>query len=102
MRNVGTRHWPNNSVIYYNSQRPGLPRAPERAKSTRKGGDFESSNRGLPTAESRPRKDLVRRTSTEYGLDQNMAGDFVIEINPWGSTRRSHRNREQERAQRYD
>jgi hypothetical protein len=54
----------------------------ERAKSTRKGGDFEVATEEFLTGESRPRKDLVRRTSTEYGLDQNMIGDFVIDINP--------------------
>src|SRR5580692_343060 len=54
----------------------------ERAKSTRKGGDFEVATEEFLTGEARPRKDLVRRTSTEYGLDQNMIGDFVIDINP--------------------
>jgi hypothetical protein len=54
----------------------------ERAKSTHKGGDFETATEEFLTAESRPRKDLVRRTGTEYGLDQNMIGDFAIEINP--------------------
>ena len=54
----------------------------ERSKSTRKGGDFETALEDFLTAESRPRKDLVRRTSTEPGLDGNLVGDFVIEINP--------------------
>lgn len=54
----------------------------ERSKSTRKGSDFEVATEEFLTAESRPRKDLVRRTGTEFGLDQNMIGDFVIEINP--------------------
>jgi hypothetical protein len=54
----------------------------ERSKSTRKGGDFETVLDEFLTAESRPRKDLVRRTGTEPGLDGNLVGDFVIEINP--------------------
>lgn len=54
----------------------------ERSKSTRKGGDFETATEEFLAAESRPRKDLVRRTSSEFGLDQNQVGDFVVEINP--------------------
>lgn len=54
----------------------------ERSKSSRKGTDFENVTEGFLMAESRPRKDLVRRTATESGLDKNNVGDFVIEINP--------------------
>ena len=54
----------------------------ERSKSTRKGVDFEAATEEFLMDESRPRKDLVRRTTMEYGLDQNMVGDFVVEINP--------------------
>jgi hypothetical protein len=54
----------------------------ERSKSTRKGGDFETVLEEFLTSESRPRKDLARRTGTEPGLDGNLVGDFVIEINP--------------------
>ena len=54
----------------------------ERSKSTRKGCDFETATADFLMAESRPRKDLVRHTASEYGLDQNMVGDFVIDINP--------------------
>jgi hypothetical protein len=54
----------------------------ERSKSTRKGDDFEVATEEFLTTESRPRKDLVRCTATEFGLDQNKIGDFVIEINP--------------------
>jgi hypothetical protein len=54
----------------------------ERSKSTRKGSDFETATADFLMAESRPRKDLVRHTASEYGLDQNMVGDFVIDINP--------------------
>jgi hypothetical protein len=54
----------------------------ERSKSTRKGGDFETATEDFLASESRPRKDLVRRTTNEFGLDQNKVGDFVIEINP--------------------
>jgi hypothetical protein len=54
----------------------------ERSKSTLKGGDFETATEEFLTSESKPRKDLVRRTAREHGLDQNKAGDFVIEINP--------------------
>lgn len=54
----------------------------ERSKSTRKGIDFETATDEFLMAESRPRKDLVRHTASEYGLDQNMVGDFVIDINP--------------------
>ncbi len=54
----------------------------ERSKSTRKGDDFEVVLEEFLTAESRPRKDLVRPTGTEPGLDGNLVGDFVIEINP--------------------
>lgn len=54
----------------------------ERSKSTQKGSDFETAAADFLMSESRPRKDLVRRTGTEFGLDQNKIGDFVIEINP--------------------
>jgi hypothetical protein len=54
----------------------------ERSKSTRKGSDFEAATLDFLEAESRPRKDLVAHTATEYGLDQNFIGDFVIEVNP--------------------
>ncbi len=54
----------------------------ERSKSTRKGSDFEVAIADFLTSESRPRKDLVRRTGTEPGLDKNNVGDFVVEINP--------------------
>jgi hypothetical protein len=54
----------------------------ERAKGTRKGGDFETVLEAFLTSESSPRKDLVRRTGLERGLDGNLVGDFVIEINP--------------------
>jgi hypothetical protein len=54
----------------------------ERLKSTRKGLDFEEATENFLTAESRPRKDLVRRTGTEVGFDKNNVGDFVIELNP--------------------
>ena len=54
----------------------------ERSKSTRKGADFENVTEEYLVAESRPRKDLVRRTGTEPGFDNNNVGDFVIEINP--------------------
>ena len=54
----------------------------ERSKSTLKGMDFEDATAEFLAAESRPRKDLVRRTGTERGLDDNNVGDFVIEINP--------------------
>lgn len=53
-----------------------------RSKSTLKGADFEAATEEFLTAESRPRKDLVRRTTTEFGLDQNRVGDFVVEVNP--------------------
>ena len=53
-----------------------------RSKSTLKGNDFEAATEEFLTIESRPRKDLVRRTGREFGLDQNQVGDFVIEINP--------------------
>lgn len=56
--------------------------AAERSKSTLKGADFEAVTETFLIAESRPRKDLVRRTSGELGLDQNMIGDFVVDINP--------------------
>lgn len=56
--------------------------AAERSKSTLKGADFEAVTEAFPIGESRPRKDLVRRTSGELGLDQNMIGDFVIDVNP--------------------
>jgi hypothetical protein len=54
----------------------------ERSKSTRKGDDFEVATEEFLMAESAPRKDLVRRTSRDYGLDQNQVGDFVVDINP--------------------
>ena len=54
----------------------------ERTKSTRKGTDFEAATFDFLSAESRPRKDLAISTGTAHGLDQNMVGDFVIEINP--------------------
>ena len=54
----------------------------ERFKSTRKGSNFETATLDFLEAESRPRKDLVAHTATEYGLDQNLIGDFTIEINP--------------------
>jgi hypothetical protein len=54
----------------------------ERSKSTLKGRDFEAATEEFLAAESRPRKDLVRRTSAEFGVDQNQIGDFVIDINP--------------------
>jgi hypothetical protein len=54
----------------------------ERTKSTRKGSDFEAATFDFLSAESRPRKDLAISTGTAYGLDQNMVGDFVVEINP--------------------
>jgi uncharacterized alpha-E superfamily protein len=54
----------------------------ERTKSTRKGSDFEAATFDFLSAESRPRKDLAISTGTAHGLDQNMVGDFVIEINP--------------------
>jgi hypothetical protein len=54
----------------------------ERAKGTRKGDDFETALEVFLTAESCPRKDLVRRTGLERGLDGNLVGDFVIELNP--------------------
>lgn len=57
-------------------------RRAERSKSTRKGSDFEDTTEEFLSCESRPRKDLVRRTGSEYGLDQNKIGDFVIEVNP--------------------
>jgi hypothetical protein len=56
--------------------------AAERATSTRKGTDFESATEDFLTGECRPRKDLLRRSSTEVGLDKNNVGDFVVEINP--------------------
>ena len=34
------------------------------------------------TEESRPRKDAVSSTGREFGLDQNLIGDFVVEVNP--------------------
>ena len=54
----------------------------ERSKSTRKGVDFENATEEFLAAESRPRKDLVRRTTSEPGLDSSNVGDFVIELNP--------------------
>jgi hypothetical protein len=54
----------------------------ERSRSTRKGADFENATEDFLMAESRPRKDLVRRTINESGLDNNNVGDFVIELNP--------------------
>ncbi len=54
----------------------------ERTKSTRKGDDLEIATEKYLTAESVPRKDLVSRTSWDFGLDQNRIGDFVIEVNP--------------------
>ncbi len=54
----------------------------ERSRSTRKGSDFEAATLDFLETESRPRKDLVAHTATEYGLDQNFIGDFVIEVNP--------------------
>jgi hypothetical protein len=54
----------------------------ERAKSSRKGADFEAALDIFLTAESRRRKDLARRTGKELGIDGNMVGDFVVEVNP--------------------
>lgn len=54
----------------------------ERSKSARKGGDFETAAEEFLMAESGPRKDLARRTTNTFGLDQNQVGDFVVEINP--------------------
>ena len=56
--------------------------AAERSRSTRKGEDLESALDQFFVAECGPRKDMVRRTSTELGIDGNRVGDFVIEINP--------------------
>jgi hypothetical protein len=58
----------------------------ERSKSTRKGNDFEAALEEFLTSESRPRKDLLRRTGTEKGIDDNFVGDFVIEVNPSEAT----------------
>jgi hypothetical protein len=54
----------------------------ERSKSTRKGNGFEQALEAFLSSESRPRKDLLRKTGLEQGLDGNMVGDFVIELNP--------------------
>lgn len=54
----------------------------ERSKSTRKGGDFEAAAHDFLMSDSAARKDLVMYTGKEYGLDQNLVGDFVVEVNP--------------------
>ena len=56
--------------------------AAERSRSTRKGDDLESALEQFLTGECAPRKDMLRRTSTEVGMDGNRVGDFVIELNP--------------------
>ena len=54
----------------------------ERAKGTRKGTDFETVVESFLTSECAPRKDLVRRTSTERGDDGSLVGDMVVDLNP--------------------